>query len=273
MDPNDGTRSAGQPDAAGVPRDAGEPAFTETPPDDGRYDESRYTFEPVAAFDHPSGVWIPPVVDLASEQSALRAVAADETDWAATETAAALPGATAVWRTWRSLRTGPERGASSRVYLVEVDRPDADLPVCAAEVTNTLAARGVEEPLVEMHALSSPATDYFLRARQGAALLWAAEATRKLSLARAFDGADPATGPYFEDAHPRLRGAEKEAVLGYLESAPLLLSSTDQMEDILDPGSGRQIFLNYYTDGSWTWNETTVHYLREHGIAPPSTRT
>jgi hypothetical protein len=262
MEPINGPRPTGQPDAGGT-------TAAETLPGGGYDDDARYTFEPVADFHHPSGVWIPPVVDLASGPPALRAAASDEADWAAAAAAVALPGTAAVWRTWRRTWTDAGGGGPVRVVLVEVERPGVDPAAYAAEVVKALAAHGVEEPLVEVCTADSLAPASFLRARRGAALLWAAEASRRPSLARSFDGVDPVTGrPYFEDAHPRLTGVEKDAVLGYLQDAPLLLSSTDRMEDILDPAGGRQIFLNYYTDGFWTWNETAAHYLRVHRLAP-----
>jgi hypothetical protein len=213
-------------------------------------------------------VWIPPVVDLSSQQSPLRDVASDDTDWAAVEAAAGVPGALVVWRTWRSTRTGPARTVPIRVYLVEFDLPTAELPGCAAEVMTALSALGMRQPHVEVCSVREPAAPHFVRARQGAALLWAAEPRRAFSFARSFDGEHPVTGPYFEQAHPRLQAPEKEAVAGYLENAQLVLSSTDQMDDIVDPDSGQQILLNYFTDGTWSWNATSAYYLRTYDLAP-----
>ena len=261
------TAVAGSPEAGTALRATQTPP-TEPPTVPGQYDEPQHAFSPVAADMVPPEIWIPPIVDLTAEHSALREVAADGTDWAATAAAASMPGTVAVWRTWRDTQQGFGQGNRSRVYLVEVATEADDLATRTADVMYALAAEGEEAPLVEIRAVDGEVTAYFLEARRGAALLWAAEADRRIEIARAFDGVDPETGPYFDPDHLRLDSPEREQVLNYLETAPVLLSSTERMIDIVDPESGETSSLDHRTDGRWTWTDTAAFYLRRHGLAP-----
>ncbi|GAB2964947.1 hypothetical protein GCM10027280_62220 [Micromonospora polyrhachis] len=252
--------------ATRAPADPGQPAI------DGQSDVPRYTFEPVATEDLLlRDLWIPPIVDLTGAPTPFRDAATDDIDWATATAAASLPGAVALWRTWRTrppTESGPAAGSPTRVYLVEVDLPVADLPARTAEVMTAIGAEDDAPPLVEMHAVGSLPSAYFLAARRGAALLWAAEATRPVSIARAFDGVDPITGPFFDDTHPRLDDEERDAVLRYLEDAPVLLTSTEWMVDIFDPRGGSKVSTDHRTDGLWAWTDTVPYYLRTHGLAP-----
>ncbi len=231
-------------------------------------DEPRHVFRPIADGVVEEGVWVPPVVDLTSRDWMPEALFGDETDQVAVAAATAVPGTVALWRSWRETTRGFGQGERARVFLVEVGEAGADLATRTAEVMSVLAGAGESAPLVEMRPVRDAMSAYHLELRRGAALLWAAEADRPVAIAKAFDGVDPERGPYFSDDHARLDGEERDRVLRYLEDAPVLLSSTERMIDILAPEEGLTVSLDHRTDGRWTWTDTVPHYLRRHGLAP-----
>jgi len=231
-------------------------------------EEPQHVFRPIATDAVEEGVWVPPVVDLTSREWMPQALFADDTDEVAVDAATARPDTVAVWRSWRETTRGFGRGERIRVFLVEVGGEDEDLATRAAVLMATLIDAEEPAPLVEVRSVRDEATPYHLDLRHGAALLWAAEADRPVAIAKTFDGVDPERGPYFAEDHPRLDGEERDRVLRYLETAPVLLSSTERMIDILAPEGGPVVPLVHRTDGRWAWTDTVPYYLRRHGLAP-----
>lgn len=84
-------------------------------------------------------------------------------------------------------------------------------------------------------------------------------------LARVYDGRDPNGRPIVDRAP--LEPALTEALLGYLESAPVILAARSLDIDEFTP-TDRDVPLNYRTDGTWIWAGSVPHYLRKHGLAP-----
>ncbi|MFE9191936.1 hypothetical protein ACFYL6_20230 [Micromonospora sp. NPDC007208] len=225
--------------------------------------EEQYEFEPVRRAEMVrAGVVTPPVVDLTGPPSALIEAAVDDVDEAVRSAVADLPGAVALWRAWRT-GSGPD---VTRVLLVEVDRPDGDLSEVSGRIATAAASDG--GTLVEVVGSDGQASAYQRQIRRGAALLWAAEAREGMRIARAFDVVDPVTGPGFDPDHERLDDNERDAVLRYLEDAPLLLTSTERMIDVVDPERGGVVPLDHRTDGVWVWTDSVPYYLRHHGLAP-----
>ncbi|MFG1885212.1 hypothetical protein [Micromonospora sp. NPDC049102] len=225
--------------------------------------EEQYEFEPVRRAELVrAGIEVPPVVDLTGPPSALIEAAVDEVDEAARSAVAELPGAVALWRAWR---TGPGPDVT-RVLLIEVDRPDDDPSEFRSRLAEATAADN--GTLVELVGTYVEASPYQRQIRRGAALLWAAEAGEGMRIARAFDVVDPVTGPGFAPEHERLDDTERDAVLRYLEDAPLLLTSTERMIDVVDPERGNVVPLDHRTDGLWVWTDSVPYYLRHHELAP-----
>ncbi|MEU0561693.1 hypothetical protein [Dactylosporangium sp. NPDC006015] len=88
-------------------------------------------------------------------------------------------------------------------------------------------------------------------------------------VAAVFDAVDDDGVPYFSaDRRRVLDPAEREALAGYLESAPVVLRVSGLEADPLDPGAGRAVPLSYRTDGVWVWQDASAYYLRSRGSAP-----
>jgi hypothetical protein len=81
-----------------------------------------------------------------------------------------------------------------------------------------------------------------------------------------YDGLDE-TGRPVVNREP-LPAAEKERVLAYLDSAPVVLAARSYDTDAFDPGRPAAVPLNFRTDGSWIWPGAVAYYLREHEVAP-----
>lgn len=58
-----------------------------------------------------------------------------------------------------------------------------------------------------------------------------------------------------------------EALLAYLEAAPVVLAARNLDEDEFVPGD-QDVPLNFRTDGTWIWAGAVPHYLRKHGLPP-----
>ncbi|WP_306211274.1 hypothetical protein [Actinoplanes sp. RD1] len=215
-------------------------------------------FRPVAA-ERPD---LPPVLDLTAAPAATVTRLTDAVDRTATAAAGRLPGARALWRTWRS---GPQ---PARVFVLEAAVPAERLPLLTGTLQEELRAAGLPHPLIETYAPGDELPVYQEQAREGAALLWTADRPDPVVVARVFDGADPVTGPYFAPGHPTLAGAERDQVLARLDGGRPLLITTDRADDVVAPGRGAVVPLSYRTDGAWIWTDTTAYYLREHGLAP-----
>ena len=61
--------------------------------------------------------------------------------------------------------------------------------------------------------------------------------------------------------------ADLERVLRYLRGATVLVATSAEAVDALDPTEPRIGAMRVLTDGSWVWPSDIVHYVREHGFA------
>lgn len=59
----------------------------------------------------------------------------------------------------------------------------------------------------------------------------------------------------------------RDAVLAYLESAPMVLAARGFEVDEFAP-TDHDVPLNFRTDGVWIWSGSVPHYLRKHGLSP-----
>ncbi|MFD4672008.1 SseB family protein [Lentzea sp. NPDC058450] len=84
-------------------------------------------------------------------------------------------------------------------------------------------------------------------------------------LARAFDVVEDGKGVWYR---PMVGGREVDLLLGYLESAPVVLSSRGSAKDLHAGGEDQVVPLAFHTDGVWTWPAGVAYYLREHQIPP-----
>lgn len=83
---------------------------------------------------------------------------------------------------------------------------------------------------------------------------------------RVYDGLDESGQPVVE--REPLPEGERERVLAYLESAPVVLASRSFDVDAFDPERTDVVPLTFRTDGSWVWPGAVAYYLREHALAP-----
>ncbi|MBY8847887.1 TNT domain-containing protein [Saccharothrix sp. MB29] len=81
-----------------------------------------------------------------------------------------------------------------------------------------------------------------------------------------FDGlaADGAPVHHRPAVHPQ----ERDAVLAYLEGAPVVLAARSYGQDALDPGAEPSVPLSFHTDGTWVWPGGVAHYLRAPHVPP-----
>lgn len=87
-----------------------------------------------------------------------------------------------------------------------------------------------------------------------------------LELVRLFDGHDDAGRPAWY--RPVLDERERQAVLAYLEGAPLVLSSRGMTRDELAGTEEPVVGMGFHTDGRYVWPTAAGYYLREHGVPP-----
>jgi hypothetical protein len=85
-------------------------------------------------------------------------------------------------------------------------------------------------------------------------------------LVRLFDGREDDGRPTWY--RPALGEREREAVLEYLEAAPLVLSSRGLTRDELAAGDEQVVPMGFHTDGRFVWPSATGYYLRTHGVPP-----
>lgn len=87
----------------------------------------------------------------------------------------------------------------------------------------------------------------------------------ELRTAHVYDGRDEAGRPVVNrQAIDRQLG---EALLAYLEGAPVVLAARDLDVDEFVP-TDQDVPLNFRTDGAWIWAGAVPHYLRKHGLPP-----
>lgn len=175
-----------------------------------------------------------------------------------------------LWRAWRYPANQSPWPEPKRIYLVEAcgEVPADQLPALANLVQDALIGAGEQDPQVEVVAPGGEEPVYQDWVRGYGALLWAAKPTAALGIARAFDRVDPKTGPTLDPDHPRLEGAERATMTGYLEAGELVLATEVRLPDLVDPAQGEVVPISLRTDGRWIWAETTTYYLKRYGLAP-----
>ena len=188
------------------------------------------------------------------------AAAADEAAVRAAGLVAA--GLVGLWRVRRS-----SGRATVTVRLAEV-APTAKAIEITAEMQQAIGAAGETSPCVEVFAEGADLTPYHEAALAAAALVWSAAALPEIQLARAFDGADPDTGPFFAADHPRVDIVERQRLLDYLRAGEVVLAGSGFMDDVIDPAGVAEVPVSFRSDGRWIWTDAVSYYLDRHSLAP-----
>ncbi|WP_261574586.1 hypothetical protein [Frankia gtarii] len=197
------------------------------------------------------------------------AVELAEVERAILAAALAEPDAAGLWRTWRVPAAGATRSAPKRVFVVTVEEGARPPAAVTSRLQAALADAGEPDPQVEVSIVGTATPTYQTLARMCGALLWSREPPVTVSVARAFDAADPLAGPRFAPDRPRIANAAVRArLLGYLDNGVALFGASSLLPDVLDPARGEVVPLTFRTDGRWVWTDAIGYYLREYGIAP-----
>jgi hypothetical protein len=192
----------------------------------------------------------------------------DEVDRAAMAAAAGDTGVHGLWRAWRYPADESPWPPPRRIYLVEADQ-DVDLVETAARLASRLAAAGERDPQVEAYPVGAELPTYQRLARAYAGLIWASTPSPEIKLAAVFDEVDVQAGPRFAAEHERLEDEiEARKVLEYLNAGEPLLVTTAQMDDVVDRSRRNVVPMNFRTDGTWIWTDTTTYYLQRHRLSP-----
>ena len=192
----------------------------------------------------------------------------DDLDRAAVAAAADLPGAAALWRTWRTPSDGSPWPPPRRVFLLAL-AAQAEPFQAAAALQQALADLGEPDPQVEAFALEEDLPAYQRSARARSALLWTPGRPEPIRLAPVYDGVTADGTPLFDLDRARLTAPEREPVAAALDGGSVLMSTTARLDDVLDPADGRgRVPAGFRTDGSWVWSDAVAYYLRAHGVAP-----
>jgi hypothetical protein len=80
-----------------------------------------------------------------------------------------------------------------------------------------------------------------------------------------FDGERPrpwAARPWIADL------AERDRILGYLESGAPVVERDVWAADLFEPARGPVVPTSFRTDGSWIWSDASAYHLRTRGLAP-----
>jgi hypothetical protein len=90
-----------------------------------------------------------------------------------------------------------------------------------------------------------------------------------IRIASIFDEVDTEAGPVFTDSHERMDDAEETLqVIEYLNAGRPLLVTTGAMDDVVDRSRRNAVPMNFRTDGTWIWTDSTTYYLEQHNLAP-----
>jgi hypothetical protein len=180
----------------------------------------------------------------------------------------------AVWRTWRYPEPGAtvdgpgtdEPVAPHRVYLIEADDEAAIGPLTAGLL---VAVGDPANAGIEVVGPDGELSPYQQAALDASMLVWAATDEPEFTVARAYDYADPKTGPHFRPGHRVIADMiERERLLTYLRGGHPVLTTMSSTTDILDPSAGSVVPGSFLTDGEWIWTDTVTYYLERHGMAP-----
>ncbi|XVV16079.1 hypothetical protein ACQP2X_17515 [Actinoplanes sp. CA-131856] len=214
--------------------------------------QAQYTFTPSLTEGPVFGTPGAPMLDLTGPGADL-----DLADEAAVRAVAEVRGAVALWRSWRLPLVGAEHAGPARVFVLAVD---GDLAAATAALTREAGDSGVT---VEAYRPDEEPAPYARSARSSGALLWTAFETVPVRLARVYDNDNG-----FDPAHERLAGDDRERVLAWLDAGTTVLATTARTTDVMEPGRGEVVPIDYRSDGRWIWTDTTTYYLREYGLAP-----
>ncbi|MFD0635824.1 hypothetical protein ACFQ9X_33955 [Catenulispora yoronensis] len=157
--------------------------------------------------------------------------------------------------------------APRRVFLLAVAE-GTDPSGTTAALQARLTTLGETDPQVEVFPIGDALPPYQRAARAMSALLWTAAPTAPIRLAQVYDHVHPESGPGFAPDREHLGEAEAQAVTRLLEDATVLLATTAALDDVLRPGAGHRVPVNFLTDGTWVWSDAIGYYAREHGVAP-----
>jgi hypothetical protein len=192
----------------------------------------------------------------------------DEVDRAAVAAAVDGAGVHGLWRAWRYPADESPWPPPRRIYLVEAAE-SVDLVEVSARVQGRLAAAGERDPQVEAYQVGAELPTYQRLARAYAGLIWASTPSPEIRVATVFDEVDGQAGPRFAAGHQRLEDEiEARKVLEYLNAGEPLLVTTAQMDDVVDRSRRNVVPMNFRTDGTWIWTDTTTYYLQRHGLSP-----
>jgi hypothetical protein len=88
-------------------------------------------------------------------------------------------------------------------------------------------------------------------------------------VAAVFDRVDGTGVPWFSPNRWRIPDPElRRALVGYLNSAPLVIRAQGYEPDPLDPQRRPWVPVSYRSDGTWVWQEASAYYLDRYGVAP-----
>ena len=85
-------------------------------------------------------------------------------------------------------------------------------------------------------------------------------------VARIFDAPGPDGRPSVN--RPPVDEADREALLRYLDGAPLPLPARGFDTDLLDEEGRQTVPVAFHTDGAWVWPAAVNYYFRNHGVPP-----
>nr|WP_199441853.1 TNT domain-containing protein [Umezawaea beigongshangensis] len=89
---------------------------------------------------------------------------------------------------------------------------------------------------------------------------------RGFRTARVFDGAGPDGRPSVN--RPPVPEQERDALLDYLDHAPVVVAGRGFDADVLDHAVPLVVPVAFQTDGHWIWPAAVGYYLRTYGIPP-----
>jgi hypothetical protein len=194
----------------------------------------------------------------------------DAVDWELISTASDSREANGLWRAWRCPAMPTPWPPPKRLYLVQTASAEEPLPMLTARLQRSLVQAGEFAPQVEVFVDPGDLPPYQRTALGCSALLWTAQATPPIQIAKLFDSVDEVGGPGFAASRPTLADPERAEVLAYLETASPLLTTTALMDDVIDESHRGVVPMSFRTDGLWVWTEAVAYYLRQYGLAPDS---
>ncbi|XVQ10060.1 hypothetical protein ACQP1W_47360 [Spirillospora sp. CA-255316] len=88
----------------------------------------------------------------------------------------------------------------------------------------------------------------------------------ELRMAKPFDSMAPDGAPVVQ--RPPVPDEDRDAVVRYLQQAPIVLAARSFDTDLMDPQRASNVPLTYHTDGTWIWPGAVGYYLKKHGLPP-----